>query len=178
MATNILCICWSRNSSKGHGRVKGRSLDEEIHVQQLKEWKRANDECKDLLDEVRRTQHEVLQETEATTLLIAKRTQKLFGKRNGDEDILLQLGKHNFKGDMRSFVKSFQQSTREWLFKRLDNWFGDKQSRVMMLTAGPGVGNCVLASKVCQLYEEIGRLAACHFCKFSDWNLRNLVIML
>ena len=64
------------------------------------------------------------------------------------------------------------------MFERMDGWFADEESRVMILTAGPGVGKSVFAGKVCQVYKETGKLAACHFCKFNDSNLRNPLNML
>ena len=62
--------------------------------------------------------------------------------------------------------------------KRLEEWFTDQESRVLILTAGPGVGKSVFAGKVCQIYGKMGKLAACHFCKFNDSNLRNPLNML
>ena len=137
------------------------SPEEEIYVQHLKDWKIKEDKCNEGLDEVKRKceglqyvieeiQHDVketqsatsdvLNRTEAIETLLTKKERE---KGNCDEEILFKLAKHNFKGDIRSFDKSFQQGTREWLFKRLDDWFADEESRVMILTAGPGVGKSV-----------------------------------
>ena len=217
------------------------SPEEEVYVHRLKDWKRREDECKEILDDVKRvvqdlddvvveTQHNV-KETQRTvqglervvmetqhgvkktqrtvqafesemveTQLGVKETQSaiaalreenkdlraLLAKHivesckhgNDSEDKLLKLAKYNFKGDIRRFVKSFHEGTRQWLFKRLGNWFTNQESRVMILTAGPGVGKSVFAGKVSQVYQETGRLAAYHFCKFNDSNLRNPLIML
>lgn len=172
-------------------KKKPLSPEEEIYVQHLKDWKIKEDECNEGLDEVKRKcdglqnvikeiQHDV-KETQSATSDVLNRTEvietlltkKEREKGNCDEEILFKLAKHNFKGDIRSFGKSFQEGTREWLFKRLDAWFADEESRVMILTAGPGVGKSVFAGKVCQVYEDAGKLAAYHFCKFNNSNLRN-----
>ena len=55
----------------------------------------------------------------------------------------------------------------------MSSWFGDEDSRVMILTAGPGVGKSVLSAKVCDAYKTSGRLAAYHFCDFRNSDSRN-----
>ena len=90
------------------------------------------------------------------------------------------LTKCNVKGDIKKLTKNFHEGSRKWLVDKVDNWFTDQESdsRVMILTAGPGVGKSVFAAKVCQLYQEKGLLAACHFCKFNYTDLRNPKSML
>ena len=46
-------------------------------------------------------------------------------------------------------------------------------SKVMIVTAGPGFGKSVLSAKVCELYKERGQLAAYHFCDFRNSDFRN-----
>lgn len=90
-------------------------------------------------------------------------------------DILRQLTKCDFKGDVRKLNKSFHKGTRSWLLEKVDYWLTEKdsESRVMVLTAGPGIGKSVFAAKLCQVYEESGKLAACHFCKFNYADYRD-----
>ncbi|XP_028416518.1 uncharacterized protein LOC114540593 [Dendronephthya gigantea] len=97
-----------------------------------------------------------------------------------DEDLLRKLAKHNFIGKIRRKVNFFVPGTREWLLEKVNEWFQmcDSDSRVKLITAGPGFGKSVFAAKICKDFEKNGKLAACHFCDFSDSNLRDPMVML
>ena len=97
-----------------------------------------------------------------------------------DEDLLKKLAKHNFKGKIKNNRKSFHLGTREWLLNRVDDWFigNEHEPRILLLTAGPGFGKTVFSARVCEDFKQNGKLAGCHFCDFSDSNLRNPMIML
>ena len=41
------------------------------------------------------------------------------------------------------------------------------------MSAGPGVGKSVLSARICQLYQQSGQLAACHFCDFRTSDYRD-----
>ena len=84
-----------------------------------------------------------------------------------------QLAKFDFTGKIDGLCKKSQDGTRQWFFQKLSSWFGDEDSRVMILTAGPGVGKSVLSAKVCDAYKQSGRLAAYHFCDFKKSDSRN-----
>ena len=100
-------------------------------------------------------------------------------KHSMEEQLLQKLAKHNFKSKIRSKVKFFHPGTREWLLEQIYSWFADEdESRLLLLTAGPGFGKSVFAAKVCEIFEEKGRLAACHFCDFSNSNLKDPMMML
>ncbi len=93
--------------------------------------------------------------------------------------LLQQLAKHNFKSKIRSKVKSFHPGTRDWLLKKVESWFTtEDESRVLLITAGPGFGKSVFAAKVCEHFKKKDKLAACHFCDFSDSNLKDPMMML
>ena len=75
----------------------------------------------------------------------------------------------NLTEKIQGLCNKFQHGTRQWFFDQLSTWFDDKQqSRVMILTAVPGVGKSVLAAKVCEMYEKREKLAACHFFDFKN----------
>ena len=98
---------------------------------------------------------------------------------NVEEPLLQKLAKHNFKGKIRSKVKFFHPGLREWLLEQVYSWFANEdESRLLLLTAGPGFGKSVFAAKVCEIFKEQGRLAACHFCDFSNSNLKDPMMML
>ena len=97
-----------------------------------------------------------------------------------DEDHLRKLAKFNFKTKIERKVKLFMPQTRKWLLKRVDDWFLGKknESGILVLKAGPGFGKSVFAAKLCEDFKKNRKLAACHFCDFSDSNLRNPMMML
>ncbi|XP_028402135.1 uncharacterized protein LOC114525121 isoform X3 [Dendronephthya gigantea] len=119
---------------------------------------------------------------------LAKRTLSIPGdtipekrsRMKSDEDLLRKLAKHNFMGKIRRKVNFFLPGTREWLLKKVNKWFEmcDSDSRIKLITAGPGFGKSVFAAKICKDFEKNGKLAACHFCDFSDSNLRDPMVML
>ena len=95
------------------------------------------------------------------------------------EEQLQKLAKHNFKSKIKRKVKFFHPGTREWLLKQIYSWFElEDESRLLLITAGPGFGKSVFAAKVCEIFEEKGKLAACHFCDFSNSNLKDPMMML
>ena len=92
---------------------------------------------------------------------------------------LRNLAKHNFRGVIREKSKLFHHGTREWLIKEVENWFTkEDKSTCLLVKAGPGFGKSVFAAKVCELFEKMDKLAACHFCHFSNWNLKDAKMML
>ena len=97
-----------------------------------------------------------------------------------DEDHLRKLAKCSFKTKIKRKVEFFMPETRQWLLKEVNDWFLGKKngSRILVLKAGPGFGKSVFAAKLCEDFKKNGKLAACHFCDFSDSNLRNPMMML
>ena len=88
-------------------------------------------------------------------------------------EVVDQLAKFDFTGKIGRLCKKFQDGTREWFLDKLSSWFDGEESRVMILTAGPGVGKSVLSAKVCELYKQRDYLAAYHFCDFSNADYSN-----
>ena len=97
-----------------------------------------------------------------------------------EEDLLRKVAKHNFKSKIGSNVELLEPGTRKWLLEKVNKWFiGNKyESRILLLTAGPGFGKSVFSAKICKDFKKKGMLAGCHFCDFSDSNLRNPMMML
>ena len=132
------------------------SPKEESYVKALKERKRAQDCLLEKLDEMD-------QKIENLECKIMKRETSNLS--NVDK-----LAKFDFKGKIDVLSKKFQVGTRQWFFDKLSTWFSDEESKVMILTAGPGIGKSVLAAKVCELYKQSGQLAGCHFCDYRTTN--------
>ena len=83
------------------------------------------------------------------------------------------LAKFNFTGKVDELCKKFQEGTRRWFFEELSTWFNSEESRVMIQTAGPGVGKSVFCAKVCELYKKEGRLVAYQFCDYRNLDYKN-----
>ena len=136
------------------------SPEEERYIEKLKEWKESEDELLSKLSDLERG-----------VLTVENELRRIAGN-----VVPLQvdgLAKFDFTGKINDLSKKFQDGTRQWLFDKLSNWFDDEESRVMILTAGPGVGKSVLSAKVCELYKQRGQLAAYHFCDFRNSDSRN-----
>ncbi len=180
--------------------------EEEIYWQSLKEWVLKDEECKNMLDDLARKvdlMHNQL--TQSVSIIEQNRQgiQQLCDSSSSEsklprptydseeskvgekytvdvgEQLLQKLAKHNFKGKIRGKVEFFHPGTREWLLKQVYSWFANKDgSRLLLLSAGPGFGKSVFAAKVCEIFKENGKLAACHFCDFSNSNLNDPMMML
>ena len=136
------------------------SPEEKSYIEKLKEWKELED-----------TLLEKMKDFESQIVDMRAEVKKL--KRTlGSSHIsnLDQLTKFDFKGKIDDLCEKFQEGTRQWFFDELSTWFADEESRVMILTAGPGIGKSVLSAKVCQDYSERGKLAGRHFCDFRKSN--------
>ena len=144
------------------------SREEESHQQELKEWKERDDE---LISKLKHVEEEVDNVKKRVTN-VENDVIKLQPE-NVKSSAIKKLAKFPFKGKRKELTKKLQLNTRKWFFEKFERWLDDKESRVMILTAGPGVGNSVLSAKVCELYEESGQLAACHFCDFRTSDNRD-----
>ena len=132
------------------------SPEEESYIEKLKEWKELEG---DLLSKFNDVENQVLEVRRIVE--------------NPVPSPVEQLAKFDFTGKIDGLCKKFQDDTRQWFFQKLSSWFSNKESRVMILTAGPGVGKSVLSAKVCDAYKQKGRIAAYHFCDFRNSDSRN-----
>ncbi len=132
------------------------SSEEESYIEKLKEWKELEDNLLSKLDDVERE---------------VKKLQKTGG--NANPSPIDQLAKFDFTGKIDGLCNKFQEGTRQWFLDKVSKWFDNEESKVMILTAGPGVGKSVLSAKVCQQYQQRGQLAACHFCDFRNSDYGN-----
>ena len=142
-------------------KVAPLSPEEESYIEKLKEWKQLDEKIKEF--EMR------LDVVEAEV----KKVKCTVSRSDID-----QLAKVDCKGKIGDLCEKFQVNTRQWFFDKLPTWFADEESRVMILTAGPGMGKSVLSAKVCQKYGESGQLAGCHFCDFRKSDCSDLLRIL
>ncbi|KAL9961940.1 hypothetical protein ACROYT_G030984 [Oculina patagonica] len=96
------------------------------------------------------------------------------------DDLLKTLAMSEFKGDIEYHAQRFQEGTREWIFKKVDDWLDDKtsQNRVMVITGDAGIGKSVVSAVVCKRMQEAGRLSGSHFCQHNNVRYRNPQLML
>ena len=96
------------------------------------------------------------------------------------EEVLRNLAKSEFKGDIECHAKRFQKGTREWIFKRVDDWLDDRssQNRVMVISGCAGMGKSVISSIICKRMQEAGRLLGNHFCQHNNVRYRKPQLML
>ena len=141
-------------------KVAPLSPEEKSHVEKLMEWKELEDTLLEKIKDFERQMVDVKAEVQKL-----KGTLSSLNISNVD-----QLTKFDFKGKIDGLCEKFQEDTRQWFFDELSTWFADKESRVMILTAGPGIGKSVLSAKVCQEYRRRCKLAGRHFCDFRKSN--------
>ena len=122
------------------------------------------------VDEIRESIQEVKQEVKSLTK-----------KRNEPaEEVLRTLVKSEFKGDIDFHAKKFQEGTREWIFKSIEDWLDDQTSphRVMVISGNPGMGKTVISAVVSQRMQNAGRLSGSHFCQHNNSRYRDPCLML
>ena len=139
------------------------SPEEKSYIEKLKEWKELEDTLLEKMKDVENQMVEMSAEV--------KKLKDTLGSSNISN--VGQLAKVDFKGKIDNLCEKFQVNTRQWFFHELSLWFADEESRVMILTAGPGMGKSVLSAKVCQQYRERGQFAGCHFCDFKKSECSN-----
>ncbi len=144
-------------------KVAPLSSEEESYIEKLKEWKELEGNLLSKLDDVEREVKGVRNEM--------FKLRKTVGNVNPSQ--IDQLAKFDFTGKIDDLNKKFYDGTRLWFFEKLSSWFHDETSKVMILTAGPGVGKSVLSAKVCEQYQQRGQLAGCHFCDFRNSDYSN-----
>ena len=141
-------------------KVAPLSPEEKSYIEKLKEWKELEDNLLEKMKDVKRQMVDMRAEVK-----MLKGTLSSSNISNLDK-----LTKFDFKGKIDGLGEKFQEGTRQWFFDQLSTWFADEESRIMILTAGSGIGKSVLSAKVCQDYSKRGKLAGRHFCDFRKSN--------
>ena len=91
-------------------------------------------------------------------------------ERERSDKILKNLMQAEFKGDIEHHVKRFQEGTREWIFKKVEDWLNDRNSpnRVMVISGNAGMGKSIISAIICKRIQEAGRLSGSHFCQHNN----------
>ena len=144
---------------------------EEVQRSHSKTEKTVKGVCSQIVDIGTRTQEQYeeltggIQEIKETVNTLKEgRDQKT------DDEVLRNLVKSEFKGDIEYYAERFQEGTREWVFDRVQNWLDDRssQNRVMVISGNAGMGKSVVSAVICQRMQEAGRLSGSHFCQFNN----------
>ena len=118
--------------------------------------------------------HESIQEVKQEVKGLTKR------KNEHADEVLKTLVKSEFKGDIEFHANKFQEGTREWIFKSIEDWLDDRSSphRAMVISGNPGMGKTVISAVVSQRIQKAGRLSGSHFCQHDDSRYRDPRLML
>ena len=136
---------------------------EEEYVRMLKNWQLHEEEflikLEGLNNNVKSMESSIL--NRLTEISEENRDVEINRSKEKDEDLLRKLAKHNFKSKISSKVKFFLPGTREWLLREVDEWFtgNEHESRVLLLTAGPGFGKSVFSARICEDFKKKKTLA-------------------
>ena len=152
------------------------SPEEEIYIVRLNEWEERDKPWLEKINNVRvevKNVKEEVKDVKEEVKDINKKVVKLQEKiENPLSSRIQRLAKFNFSGKIRTYCEKFQDGTRKYFFDMLSNRFSG-ECRVMILTAGQGIGKTVLSAKVCELYQNDGNLAAFHFCDYRNSDSAN-----
>ena len=187
-------------------RLKAERCGEEDYRDILFKWADREKDIKSKLEEVVKRQakiektqqdHEVLlqysnsrldkvdqtQEEHSETLQAVKQAVDNLKERRdagAEEQVLQNLAKSEFRGDIEYLVGRYQEGTREWVFNEVENWSDDRNSenRVMVISSNAGMGKSVISAVICKRMQEDGRLAGSHFCQHNNARYRNPLLML
>ena len=102
------------------------------------------------------------------------------GRDEVGSEVLRNLAKSEFKGDIEYLVARYQEGTREWVFNKVENWLDNRNSenRVMVISSNAGMGKSVISAVICKRMQEAGRLSGSHFCQHNNARYRNPQLML
>ena len=177
---------WTKNDGEIKSQLK------ELHEQQekiLQVQQEQHSTQQQAVEEILRTQQQAVevmkeahQDSSSKLEVIKEEFENLKKRKEMDrvDDVLKNLVKSEFKGDVEFHIKKFQQGTREWIFKSVQDWLDDRSSpsRVMVISGNAGMGKTVISAVVSQRMQEAGRLSGSHFCQHNNARYRNPQLML
>ena len=137
---------------------------EDLRIQQsttqetVKEGNSVIEDIRQIVTEIRETQHNTDQE----------------------DKILKKLAKIDTQLDMRYYGNRYLEGTRESFFAKINGWLDDASSPncVLVLSANAGMGKFVMAAEMCRRMQGAKRLAGSHFCHHERARHRNPKVML
>ena len=177
-------------------RLKAEKGGEQDYIDVLIEWADSEEDIKSQLKNIHQVQSQMHQavedvrqaqtktqqsvdevcqdvkEVEAGLKDINEKLESLKDEKDKDrsEEVLRNLTKSEFRGDIEYYLQRFQEGTREWVFDRVEHWLDDRgsQNRVMVISGNAGMGKSVIAAVICKRMQEAGRLSGSHFCQYNN----------
>ena len=150
--------------------------------QAIEEFSQIQTKTQQSVDEVAKRHEEHYEALQASLREVKEAVDSFKEEKDKDstDEVLRNLAKSEFKGDIEYNLERFQTDTREWVFNRVQNWLDDRNSenRVMVLSGNAGMGKSVIAAVICQRMQEAGRLSGNHFCQHNNSRYRNPQLML
>ena len=141
-------------------QIKIQTTVEDVRQAQAKTQQSVDEVCQNV------------KEVEAGLKDINEKLESLKNEKDEDksEEVLRNLTKSEFRGDIEYYAERFQEGTREWVFDRVQNWLDDRssQNRVMVISGNAGMGKSVIAAVICKRMQEAGRLSGSHFCRYNN----------
>ena len=187
-------------------RLKAEKGGEQDYIDVLIEWADSEEDIKSQLKNIHQVQSQTHQAVEDVRQVQAKTQQSvdevcqnvkeveaglkdlneklesLKDEKDKDraDEVLRNLTKSEFRGDIEYYVQRFQEGTREWVFDRVQNWLDDRrsQNRVMVISGNAGMGKSVIAAVICKRMQEAGRLSGSHFCQYNNVRYRKPQLMI
>ena len=155
-------------------QVKTQKTVKQIHQSQDKTQKRVED-MHHIHTQTHQSVKEVNQNVREVATGLKEIKEAVYSLKEGkdkdsSDEVLRNLTKSEFSGDIEYYVQRFQEGTREWVFDRVQNWLDDRssQNRVMVISGNAGMGKSVIAAVICKRMQEAGRLSGSHFCQYNN----------
>ena len=160
-------------------RLKAEKGGEEDYIDVLIEWAASEEDTKSQLENLRQAQaktqqtfKELHESMKAGFKEINEKVGSLKERKDKDnkDEVLRNLTKSEFSGDIEYYAERFQEGTREWVFDRVQSWLEDRSSQnpVMVISGNAGMGKSVIAAVICKRMQETGRLSGSHFCQYNN----------
>ena len=156
----------------------------DVRGTQLEDHKTLAD-TKNTLEELSRCQTKTLVAVEEVQDGIRKFNHVAEDEKNRREaereiEVLNNLAKAEFEVDIQYHAQRFQEGTREWIFKKVDEWLDNRSSpnRVMIISGNAGMGKSVISAVVCKRMQHAGRLSGSHFCQHNSVRYSSPQLML
>ena len=160
-------------------RLKAEKGGEQDYIDVLIEWADSEEDIKSQLKNFRQAQaktqqtfEELHESMKAGFKEINEKVGSLEERKDKDreDEVLRNLTKSEFNGDIECYAERFQEGTREWVFDRVQSWLDDRssQNRVMVISGNAGMGKSVISAVICKRMQEAGRLSGSHFCQYNN----------